>query len=310
MNVRVFAAVVLVAAVLASPASAQTRAIHAYWVQPASLQSADAVRRMVTTAATNGVTTLFVPVRQASGPFDALAATIDSARERGLRVYAWLDVNLVSPAAELPAAREHVVYQHPEWLMVPRELAPELRAVDARSPEYLGRLARWTRANPDRVDGLYVSPLHAGAQERLAQMITDLVTRYAIDGVHFDSVRFPAPDFDYSRAAVDVFRHDIRARLSAAERRRMDGVEAIDPYAYPEVFSEEWRLFRQTQLTSLVTRLRTAAKAARPGVVVSAAVVSDTVQAAMQGFQDWRTWMDNGFVDALLAGTTPVWARD
>jgi uncharacterized lipoprotein YddW (UPF0748 family) len=90
----------------------------------------------------------------------------------------------------------------------------------------------------------------------------------------------------------------------------MDGIEAIDPYAYPEVFAEEWRLFRQTQLTALVTRLRTAAKAVRPAVVVSAAVVSDTTLAATQSFQDWRTWMDNGFVDALLAGTTPVWARE
>jgi uncharacterized lipoprotein YddW (UPF0748 family) len=124
MNVRVLLAIAIIAVVVVAPAAAQTGTAHAFWVQPASLQSADAIRRMVTTAATNGVKTLFVPVRQASGAFDPLAATIDAARERGLRVYAWLDVNMVAAAAELPAAREHVIYQHPEWLMVPRELAP------------------------------------------------------------------------------------------------------------------------------------------------------------------------------------------
>ena len=277
--------------------------MRAQWIQAASLQSPESVRRMVSTAAANGITTLFVPIRSQTRGFDPVAETISAAHGRGIRVHAWLDVNLAASASEFPASRDHVIYQHPDWLMVPRELAPELLTVDVRSPEYLGRLARWTRANAGRVEGLYVSPLHGGAHVQLAATVKDVVTRYAVDGVHLDHVRFPGADFDYSRAALDAFRTEARARLAAAERARIDAVEAIDPFAYPEELRDEWRLFRQTQVTALVTRLRSTAKAVRPGVVVSATVVPDPAVAARDAFQDWRTWVDNGFIDALC----PVW---
>ena len=59
--------------------------------------------------------------------------TIARAHEAGLQVHAWINVNLVASAVDLPAAREHVIYRHPEWLMVPRALADELSNVDPRS---------------------------------------------------------------------------------------------------------------------------------------------------------------------------------
>jgi uncharacterized lipoprotein YddW (UPF0748 family) len=183
--------------------------------------------------------------------------------------------------------------------MVPRALAPELLAIDVRSPEYLGRLARWTRANTTTVEGLYVSPVHPDAIAHVTSVVTDLVTRYAVDGVHLDYVRYPAGDFDYGRAALEAFEADMRVRVSAAERGRVDNVKALDPFAWPEAFRDEWRRFRQSRLTSLVARIRTAVKTARPAAWVSAAVVPDADIALRDKLQDWRTWIENGFVDAL-----------
>ena len=143
---------------------AQNAEVRALWVVRSSVDSADAIRRMVASATANGFNTLFVQVPgrgEAELPrgFDALAETIREAHAHGLRVHAWINVNLVSSAAALPPGRDHIIYKHPEWLMVPRELAPELAAIDPRNPEYLGRLARWTRANAPRIEGLYLSPL-------------------------------------------------------------------------------------------------------------------------------------------------------
>jgi uncharacterized lipoprotein YddW (UPF0748 family) len=213
--------------------------------------------------------------------------------------------------------------------MVPRELAAELLPIDARSPEYLGRLARWTRANADAVEGLYVSPVHAPARDRLAAIVSDLVTRYAVDGLHLDYIRYPGPAFDYSREAVGAFEADVSAHLTPAERARVAALEEIDPFAWPETFPDEWRLFRQSALTSLVARLHSTAKRVRPGIMVSAAVLPDADAALAGTLQDWRTWADSGFLDALcpmayttdadvfetqiarvraLAGSKPVWA--
>jgi uncharacterized lipoprotein YddW (UPF0748 family) len=330
MELRPIAAVVACAMILGSSLSAQDADVRAEWVQASSLQSPDSVRRMVATAVTNGINTLFVPVRPRNSGFDAVAEVIAAAHDNGMRVHAWLDVNLVASASELPPSRDHVIYQHPEWLMVPRELAAGLLTLDVRNPEYLGRLARWARANPHRLQGFYISPLHTGAQVEIAAAVKDVVTRYPFDGVHLDHLRFPGDDFDYSRAAIDAFRAEMRGRLAPAERARLDGVQTLDPFAYTEELSEEWRLFRQTQVTALVTRLRSTAKAVRPGIVVSAAVIPDPALAAREAFQDWRTWLDNGFIDALcpvwdalqaqsaaiianvraLAGSKPVWVRN
>jgi uncharacterized lipoprotein YddW (UPF0748 family) len=306
--------------------------VRALWVRRASLESPDSIRRMVASASTAGFNTLFVQSADdtvAAVQFDAVGETIAQAHAAGMRVHAWVDVARVTSPGELPFARTHVIYQHPEWLMVPRAIAAELLAIDVHSPDYVGRLARWTRGNTDRVDGIYISPLQPEATAHVAEMVRDLVRRYAVDGVYFDHVQYPANDFDYGAKSLAAFRDFMRGQLSLAERQRMDAVEAIDPFAYPNELPDQWRLFRQSQLTALVARLRSTVKAARPDAIVSAAVTPDPAMAATNRLQDWRTWLENGFLDALcpmasgtngtqvaaelgqihaLAGSKPVWA--
>lgn len=276
--------------------------VRPLWVRRASLQSEEAIRRFVTSASNAGFNTLFVQAIDddaAAAQFDPIAETVAQAHVAGMRVHAWIDVARVTAPGELPFARTHVVYQHPEWLMIPRALAAELLAVDVHSPDYLGRLARWTRGNTDRADGLYVSPTQSDAAAYLAEVVRGLAARYPFDGVYFDHVEYPATDFDYSVKSLAAFRDAMRTQLALAERQRIDAMEAIDPFAYPNELAEEWRLFRQSQLTALVARIRTAVKAVRPDAIVSAAVTSDPAIAERDHLQDWRTWVDNGFLDAL-----------
>src|SRR5207244_761935 len=96
--------------------------------------------------------------------FDPLAATIARAHGAGLRVHAWINVNLVAGVNELSAARDHVIYRHPEWLMVPRPIAEDLLAV--------GR-GRRVRQAPRR----RTVCVHAGVPRRVAR-----VPRGADDG--------------------------------------------------------------------------------------------------------------------------------
>jgi|SRR5438105_3146899 len=277
--------------------------VRALWVRRTSLESEDAIRRMVTSASTAGFNTLFVQAEgdamAAAQGFDPIGETILQAHAAGMRVHAWVDVARVTAPGELPFARTHVVYQHPEWLMVPRTIAAELLAIDTHSPDYLGRLARWTRTNTDRADGLYISPLQPDAAAHVAEAVRDLVRRYAVDGVYLDHVQYPALEFDYGAKSMAAFRDFLRGQLSLDERQRLDAMEAIDPFAYPNELPEQWRLFRQSQLTALIARLRTTVKAVRPAAIVSAAVTSDPSIAERDHLQDWRTWVDNNFLDAL-----------
>ncbi len=254
---------------------------------------------------------------------------LEHAHRAGLKVHAWVAVNLVSSSVTLPASRDHVIYRAPEWLMVPRELAAEMKKIDLRSPAYLGRLARWTRAHGSIVEGLYTSPLHPAAQDHTAAVIGEIAANYAVDGVHLDYVRFPNDEFDYSPAAMDQFKAAILPDLTEREKRDAAARAVLDPVAYPNLFPERWSDFRRSRLTALVIKIRTAVKAVRPNAVFSAAVVPDAQQAFDHRLQDWRGWIDQSLLDVVCpmaytadadifqkqvaaarayAGSRPVWA--
>jgi len=276
--------------------------LRTFWVSRTALDSPESVRRAVATAAGGSFDTVMVPVALGAEPvpgFDGAREMITDLRGRGLRVHAWIDVTLAVANGELPASHDHVVYQHPEWLMVPRELAPEILKVDVRSPAYLGRLTRWVRATTPRVDGVYLSPLSSEAATYLITAVTAAARRYTVDGVLLDAVRFPGADFDYSRHAMDTFRSEIRPQLSVDERARLDEVEAIDSFGYAEEFPDRWRDYRQARLTDLMARLRKSLAAVSPTLVVSAGVSSDPGSALAESFQDWTTWMEKGLVDGV-----------
>lgn len=320
--------------------------VRALWVVRTTLTSPTAIATMVSSARAAGFNTLVVQVRgrgdayyesdleprpstlTAQAAFDPLATTIARAHEAGLRVHAWLNVNLVS-GLELPSAREHVVYRHPEWLMVPKSIAEDLARLESRSPEYLGRLIRYARAHTATVEGIFLSPVSAESADYTIGIVQDVARRYAVDGVHLDYIRYPQEDFDYGRDTLSAFRRTLLPDLDQAARARYDDRLAADPLIYTRAFPQRWKTFRAERLTALVTRLGDTIKRARPGAVISAAVVPDPSTALSDRLQDWPGWVGRNLVDVIcpmayttdaatfsaqiaaarqLAGGHPVWA--
>jgi uncharacterized lipoprotein YddW (UPF0748 family) len=348
LRIHVVAVAALLLAVGAGDFKAQpSPEVRALWVTRVSLNSPESIAALVRSARASGFNTLLVQVRgrgdayfadglepRADGlaaqrpDFDPLQAVITRAHGEGLRVHAWVNVNLVASAAELPAGRGHVVYRHPEWLMVPRPLAVELARAGSRSPEFLGRLARWTRAN-DEVEGLFTTPALPEAAAYTVAVIDDIVARYPVDGVHLDYIRYPGPEFDYNLGVLREFRADLEPRLPDAERRRFDARSVGDLIALTDMYPDRWAGFRRSRLNALVMKIRTAVKQRRPGIVLSAAVFPDANEAAVRRFQDWRFWVENRWIDVVcpmaytqdagifdaqiasarqVAGLGPVWA--
>jgi uncharacterized lipoprotein YddW (UPF0748 family) len=250
-------------------------------VDATSLQSAESIRRVMSSAVAGGIRTLVVNVSMYAGAdngFDGVAALIRAAHDKGLKIHASVATNVVSAVDELPLSRDHVLYHHPEWLMVPREIAAEMLRIDFRSPGYVGRLSRWTRLHAKEVAGMYLSPLSPAASDYAAKAIEDLVRRYAFDVIDIHAAAYP-DEFDYSRAAMDQFRSEMRSRLAAAERARMDGVEEFDPFAYADEFPGEWTLFRRVRLDDLVSRVTASARVARPSILLASGDPGDVPDA-------------------------------
>lgn len=315
---RYLTAVLLALHLVLAPQAAPTSELRGLWVLRGSLTSPAAIDQLVARAGASGINALFVQVRgrgdayfssaleprgallaRQPAAFDPLARVIAAAHARGIAVHAWVNVNLVSDTIGMPTAASHIIRRHPEWLMVPRELAARAAATRATDAAYLASLVRWTRANIAQVEGLYVSPIPREARAHAVEVARDLVRRYPLDGLHLDYVRYPNETFDYSPAALGEFRTSLEPDLAAAELSRLDAGARRVPTIFADTFPDRWEAFRRARVTWLVDGIATAAREARPGIQISVAVLPDPDVALTVKLQDWPSWAARGIVDAV-----------
>ena len=289
-------ALFLAAALNAVPAP-ETRGV---WIVRTALTSPQSIDAVVDRAHEAGLNSLFVQVRGrgdafyasqlvsrsdllAAQPasFDPLARAIARADRYGMKVHAWVNV-LLAGSFGRAVGTEHIVSQHPEWLMVPRSVARQ--AMDG-PPSAIPALVRRAGRGRGDVEGYFLSPSAPGVAAHLEAVVRELMRTYPVDGVHFDFIRYPNADFDYSRVALEGF---TRQRQGSRELLAIAGGAPV-----------EWAEYRRAVLTNLTIRLSEAAREERPGIVVSAAVVPDPGVATVEKFQAWPAWIQDGILDAL-----------
>lgn len=292
--------------------------VRALWVVRTTLSHPDSIRAMVDRAARAGFNTLIVQVRgrgdayyrsrweprpgtvEAHGSsFDPLALVIREAHQRGLGVHAWVNGHLVGGMGSLPADPGHLVRARPDLLGVPRELARSLFQADPWSPSFTEALLEYSQANRDRVEGLYTAPSHPEVKEHLYSVWMDLLESYDLDGLHFDYIRYPSPEFDYSTVALERFRLWVSQRLSPTRRSELESAFQRDPLAYVDALPGPWDEFRRLQITELVERIYHGVKKRKPEALVSAAVFANADDAYRSRFQDWRGWIQSGILDVV-----------
>ena len=326
------ACLTLCASATAGPAAEARAEVRALWVVRKSITSEAAIEKLVADAKAAGVNTLIVQVRGRGDAyyrsrfeprsadlkgepesFDPLAAVLQKAHRAGIKVHAWLNTHLLANVNELPTDNGHVYNKHPDWLGVPRKAASELYALDPKDAAYRERIVQISKENMGELEGLYTCPAHPAVQEHLANVFLDVVDNYDVDGIHFDYVRYPNPDFSYSRTALDRFRAAVEPGLSEEERRQTAALARSRPLVYVELHPQAWDRFRRQQITDLVERIAAAVRSKKPRVLVTAAVFANDEDAFNRRFQDWKTWLEKGFLDAVcpMAYTpdTEIWKR-
>jgi uncharacterized lipoprotein YddW (UPF0748 family) len=183
---------------------------------------------------------------------------------------------------------------------VPQYLARDLMYADPREPRFVEALRRYAADRPQTVEGIYTSPSHPEVRERLFSVWMDLVDRYDLDDIHFDYIRFPSPDYDYSRGALERFQAWVTPRIPAARLQDLQRRVMSDPLAFATGLPDEWDDFRRDRITSLVRDIYAAVKYRRPELVVSAAVIADVQTAYGHRFQDWQGWLEEGILDVAV----------
>lgn len=206
--------------------------------------------------------------------FDVLAAAVEGGHRRGLQVHAWFTVatawHEMYRDLELPAGhvtREHGPGSQDSWMTVSH--------AGTQSPGYFD---------------IGLPELH----DHVAGIVTDIASRYAVDGVHLDYVRYDGVEWGYHPRALQRF---------AAET----GYEGVPPPGEPR-----WADWRRAQSRAIVERARAALAQARPQALLSAAVIAQAEgpAGAPGGFagtrayadyaQDWAGWVSAGLLDLAV----------
>lgn len=272
--------------------------VRGVWVVRTALTSPAEVDQVVDRAGDAGFNTLLVQVRGRGDAFynsqilprsvllngearefDPLGRLLGRAHARGMTVHAWINV-LLSANFGQPLPAGHELALHPEWMMIPRSVAA---AALHASGEARRRLVREAAGDSD-AEGYYLSPWAEGVGQHLEAVVRELVAAYAVDGIHLDFIRYPSPEYDYSHPALLAFR---------------PGRAGRDLLAAPRLEPQAWDEQRCAGVSRLTARLAAAARQARPGVLVTAAVVPDRATALSQKFQDWAAWLGQGTLDAV-----------
>ena len=292
--------------------------VRALWVVREAMTSPSEVSKMVKSAKEAGFNTLIVQVRgrgdafynarweprassleNESSDFDPLAQTIQEAHAAGIKVHAWINTFLVADAAILPKSPDHAMYKHPEWLAVPRGIATELYRGDPKSQTYSNTLVSYAQNNKEELEGIFFSPAHPGVKEQIYNLWIDITERYDVDGLHFDYIRYPNEQFDFSRTSLDRFRSELEKTMSAEERKRLSDVSANDVLVYVNTYPDRYAQFQRDQVTDLVERVYQGVKARKPQALVSAAVFANDKDAYEKRRQDWKLWLKRGILDVV-----------
>jgi uncharacterized lipoprotein YddW (UPF0748 family) len=305
----------------ARPLPAEVRAL---WVVRTTLNHPDSVKAMVQRAHDAGFNTLIVQVRGRGDAFydarweprsssivakqgyDPLALTIKEAHRRGMTVHAWLNTHLLANMDALPTDAQHIYNARPDLLAVPYPLARELYKMDPADPQYRAKIIEYSKTARDRVEGVYMSAAAPETKEHIYSLWMDVLDKYDVDGLNFDYVRYPAPDYEYSRHSLDRFRRWLEPLLAEDVCARFAELAASDPLVHVDSFPAQYDQFRRVQVTELVERIYHGVKKRAPHVLVSADVFANATDAYDKRFQDWQDWLRRGFLDvaALMAYTT------
>ncbi len=146
-------------------------------------------------------------------PYDPLAFAVAEAHARGMELHAWFNpYRAYRQDVSYTRHPSHVVQQHPEWVI--------------RCP-----------------DGYYLlNPGRPEVRTHVTNVVSDVVRRYGIDGVHFDDYFYPYPEHSFTRQDSSTWAADPRGfswdslaywrrdNVNLLIRQVYDSIQAVKPW--------------------------------------------------------------------------------
>lgn len=133
----------------------------------------------------------------------------------------------------------------------------------------------------------WLCPTHPENRKLEREAMVEVAARYAVDGIHFDYIRYPGREGCFCPGCRERFEAAIGRKVSRwpADVRADRDLEA------------RWLDFRRAAITALVEEVHREARRVRPGIRISAAVFPNWPVDRDSVGQDWKLWCEKGFLD-------------
>ncbi|MEM9448468.1 MAG: family 10 glycosylhydrolase [Cyanobacteria bacterium P01_E01_bin.6] len=210
--------------------------------------------------------------------WDPLDAAVDLAHEHGIEAHAWVWVFAAgnqrhNTIADLPWNYPGpILAAHPTWANADRQ----------------------GRAIPVGQDKPFLDPANPEVRQYLQQLYEEIVTRYDVDGLHLDYIRYP-----FQNAASGQ-----SYGYGAASRQQFQQLTGVDPLTLSpnnRGLWQQWTDFRTEQVNSFVAETAQNLHDLRPDIVLSAAVFAMSEHERIQKLQQhWEEWAREGTIDMIV----------
>ncbi|MEC4806449.1 MAG: family 10 glycosylhydrolase, partial [Jaaginema sp. PMC 1080.18] len=212
--------------------------------------------------------------------WDPLQAAIELARERHLELHAWVWIFAAANQRHNQVLNQPADYlgpvleRHRDWLMT-------------------DKAGNIFHRNSHKA---FFDPANPEARQYLLALLTEIATRYDVDGIQFDYIRYPFQDprvnqtYGYGTASREQF-------------RAQTGTDPITIYPGSPLW-QTWTQFRIDQVDSFVATASRQLKAQRPDLIISAAVFPIPEAERLARLQQhWEAWIAAGHLDLLVPMT-------
>lgn len=213
--------------------------------------------------------------------WDPLASGVKLAHERGIELHAWVWAFAVgnqrhNKLLNLPENYPGpIISAHPDWA----------------SYDNRGSLFPLGQAKP------FLDPANPAARQYLLDLYDEIASRYNIDGLQLDYIRYPFQDPSADR----TYGYGIASRQ---QFKQLTGVDPTKISPRDRVLWQKWTDFRTKQIDSFVAQVSRRLKAKRPNIITSVAVFPLAEQERLQKLQQhWEVWARRGDVDLVIPMT-------
>jgi len=212
--------------------------------------------------------------------WDPLAAAVKLAHERGMELHAWVWTFAIGNQ------RHNTILNQPQ-----NYLGPVLTAhPDWANYDNQGNIIPLEQTKP------FLDPANPEARRYLLKLFEEIVSRYKVDGLQLDYIRYPFQDpkrglvYGYGSVARQQF-------------QQMTGVDPITISPNSPLW-QKWTEFRTEQVNSFVAEVAQMVRQKRSNLIVSVAVFGYPEAERIQMLQqNWEVWARRGDVDLILPMT-------